>query len=233
MLCLFRKDKFRVFITFVKIVSSAMTYLHIIFDVDGTLIDTYETYKTSLNRTAIELLGRAVTHEELSNCFGVPSNVTIDYLKFEDKAAALNMWEKYYREAAVSYSHPFKGISEMLHALAKKAHIGIVTSRNHDEINADPFLREHLSIFTAVIGADDSTTHKPQPGPLLAYLEKSGAKPDECVYFGDTQFDALCAQSAGIDFVLADMNCIADAGIQRMHTVHSVAEMADFLELNK
>ena len=44
---------------------------------------------------------------------------------------------------------------------------------------------------------------KPEPGPLLKYMERTGAKPSEVLYVGDTVYDMQCARGAGVDFALA------------------------------
>ena len=54
-----------------------------------------------------------------------------------------------------------------------------------------------------IICADDTAEHKPKPGPLLKYMEYTGARPSEVLYVGDTVYDMQCARGAGVDFALA------------------------------
>ncbi|MBQ4088370.1 MAG: HAD hydrolase-like protein, partial [Clostridia bacterium] len=51
--------------------------------------------------------------------------------------------------------------------------------------------------------ADHTEKHKPEPEPLLKYMELTGAKPDEVLYIGDSKYDEMCAHAAGVDFALA------------------------------
>ena len=60
-----------------------------------------------------------------------------------------------------------------------------------------------VSRADCVICADDTAEHKPEPGPLLKYMERTGAKPSEVLYVGDTVYDMQCARGAGVDFALA------------------------------
>ena len=51
--------------------------------------------------------------------------------------------------------------------------------------------------------ADDTVEHKPASGPLLKYMELSGAEKEEILYIGDSVYDSKCAENAGVDFALA------------------------------
>ena len=57
--------------------------------------------------------------------------------------------------------------------------------------------------FTTVVCADDTVEHKPNAAPLLAYLAKANASPQNTIYIGDSIYDIQCATNAGIDFGLA------------------------------
>jgi FMN phosphatase YigB (HAD superfamily) len=85
---------------------------------------------------------------------------------------------------------PFEGVEEMLPRLREMGFkLGVVTSRSRFEFNYDPCLSQWKDLFETVITSDDSERHKPFPDPLLAYLSHSGAVADECIYFGDTEYD--------------------------------------------
>ena len=51
--------------------------------------------------------------------------------------------------------------------------------------------------------AEDAPEPKPSPAPLLTYLERTGAKPEETIYIGDSEYDARCAHNAGVTFAFA------------------------------
>ena len=56
--------------------------------------------------------------------------------------------------------------------------------------------------FDVIITADDVTSHKPEPGPLLEALRRLGAKREEAIMLGDTRFDIGCSINAGVDSIL-------------------------------
>ena len=180
-----------------------MKYRQIVFDVDGTLIDTEYAVLRSLRDTVEETDGRDIPIRELSFALGIPGEDALRSLRIGDVPAALSLWdrnlEKYQDTIAV-----FDGIEAMLRVLAaSQVGLGIVTSKTRPEYKTD-FLRFAIaSYFETVICADDTAEHKPGPAPLLKYMERTGCRPGELLYVGDSVYDRECAQRAGVEFGLA------------------------------
>ena len=82
--------------------------------------------------------------------------------------------------------------------------LGIATSKNTAELeHSRKQFGDIVSRVDCIICADDTAEHKPKPGPLLKYMEYTGARPSEVLYVGDTVYDMQCARGAGVDFALA------------------------------
>ena len=178
-------------------------YRHYVFDIDGTLMDSEAAALPSLQRAARELSGREFSLDHLYGLFGLSAEDTMARLGIGDVKAGRALWIKYIGE----YRHLMKlydGIVPTLEALkARGACLGIITSKFLDEYERD-FLPMGVShLFDTVITASDSADHKPKPGPMLAYLAKSGARPEQVVYIGDTPFDMDCGRGAGVAHALA------------------------------
>lgn len=183
-------------------------YRHIIFDIDGTLVDTYKTGLGSLQVTIKEFLGEDVSLKSLEKYFGIPSFQAAEMLYPSNSAHFLEVWEDHY-VAMRHHSHFFDGavgLLERLKADGKK--LGIVTSRALYELQLDPIMAPVLYLFDVVVTSADSDKYKPDPAPALAYLAKAGVKAEECLYVGDTIFDSRCALGAGLDFALVAWNGI-------------------------
>ena len=175
-----------------------------VFDIDGTLIDTERTGVESLVITIRELIGKEVPYEEAYKAFGIPSSKVAGLYGYEDAKRFGERWEENFQELFY-LSKVFDGIPEVLAAIkAAGRTMGVVTSRSRFEYDKDTLTAPWKPDFKVVICSEDSETHKPLPGPALAFLERSGAKPSECVYLGDTLHDCSCAHGAGIDFALVD-----------------------------
>ncbi|MBR5735456.1 MAG: HAD family hydrolase [Bacteroidales bacterium] len=181
-------------------------YRHIIFDIDGTLVDTYQTGLGSLQVTIKEFLGEEVTLKELEKYFGIPSFQAADMIYPQDPKLFLDVWEDHY-VAMRHYSHFFEGAVDLLRRLKSDGKkLGIVTSRALYELQHDPIMAPVMELFDVVVTSADSDKYKPDPAPTYAYLKKAGVTADECLYVGDTVFDSECARGAGVDFALVDWN---------------------------
>ena len=182
-----------------------MKYTHIVFDVDGTLLDTAQCILEALKETLETVSGHAPEIDELRFALGLTSENVLRRLSVKEELipSIIEMWVK--KEAdCLDLIRPFPGIEELVTNLKQAgAKLGIVTSRTRSELELvfRPFSLKNL--FPVIICADDSPEHKPSPAPLLKYMEKAGAKPSEVLYVGDSAQDMECAKRAGTDSALA------------------------------
>lgn len=178
-------------------------YTHIVFDIDGTLVDTAQTGLLSLQQTVRELLGRQMTLPQLYPYFGIPSWEAVQKLQFPHPKHAAQVWEEHFQEL-MHLAAPFPGVDQTLETLhGKGCVLGLVTSRSRMEFDNDPYLHAWLPYFTCSVCAEDTVGHKPLPDPLLYFMKNTHAQPAQTLYIGDTPHDAQCARAAGVDFGLA------------------------------
>jgi HAD superfamily hydrolase (TIGR01549 family) len=182
-------------------------YNTIIFDVDGTLIDTENAVIGSLQKMLEIDHGIKYESHELYFVLGIPGVYSLKQLGVQDIPKSHARWEHFMKD----FYHTievFGGITNLLVTLKKRdIKQGVVTSKTSQEVQDDfaPFgLMDYL---THVVCADDTLKHKPNPEPLLKYLEISGANPKSSIYIGDTVYDYECARDAGVDFGLALWGC--------------------------
>lgn len=208
-------------------------FTHIIFDIDGTLVDTANTSVLSFQKTLKDILGMDLSYEETYPYFGIPSHRVLEMLPFKDKHQALEIWEANFR-ALFHLIKPFDGIINLLKNLKEAGyHIGVVSSRSKAEFDFDHNLKEMLPYFEEKICAEDSILHKPNPDPLLEYIHRTGAKKEECIYIGDTDYDYLCAKNAGIKFALAQWGVPPQINLKKHPHINQQARQgADYI-LNK
>lgn len=182
---------------------SFMKYSHIVFDVDGTLLDTAQCILISLQDALQKTDSISREYDDLVFALGYTSLAVLDRLQVKDPQATLKLWV----ENENKYSDMirlFDGIRELLEQLKKDGcELGIVTSRTREEFD---LIFRHQSIsdmFSTIICASDTDEHKPSPAPLLKYMELTGATGEEMLYVGDSPGDEKCASGADVDFALA------------------------------
>ncbi|MNB65266.1 Phosphoglycolate phosphatase [compost metagenome] len=203
-------------------------YNTVIFDVDGTLIDTEKAIMKALQKMLVTDYGREMTRDELIFVFGIPGSVSLPMLGIEDPQRAQISWNKWiqkYWDLAKIYD----GIVPLLEGIkGKGAKAGVVTSKNAQELKDDFIPFGLAGYMDCLICASDTEKHKPNPEPLLKFIERTGADPQKSIYIGDTIYDYRCARDAGIDFGLAVWGCTNKEGIEATYEFN---RPEDILEL--
>lgn len=184
-----------------------MRYRYVAFDLDGTLIDSEEAVLRSLRDTLLAVTGKEYPLSQLTFSLGIPGEDCLKQLGLPDPAAALRLWE----ETLCGYKalvKLFPAVPELLETLTGLgASLGVVTSKTRGELEYD-FVPLGLGpYFPTVVTASDTALHKPCPEPLLNFMERAGARPEETLYVGDSPYDGECARRAGVDFALAVWGC--------------------------
>lgn len=181
-----------------------MKYKHIIFDVDGTLLDTAYCILYSLREALLAATGSSPEIEDMTHVLGRTSLANMEHFGITDQAEeVVSLWVAN-EEKNSHMMRPFEGIPELLDALRDAGvELGIVTSRTHEEMDLVLNPLPERSYFSTAVCSDDTDEHKPSPAPLFKYMELTGAKSEEMLYVGDSPGDEKCATSAGVDFALA------------------------------
>ena len=182
-----------------------MKYTHIVFDIDGTLTDSEYAAIVSLQEMVKSWKGTDYAYDELKFALGITGADALSRMGFapEEIAPAMRDWEAGLRRRNDDIT-VFEGAEALLAALKERGcALGIVTSKTRDQYNQDFCRFDIARHFGVSITADDSADHKPTAGPLLKYMELTGAKREEMLYIGDSEYDSGTAHNAGVDFALA------------------------------
>jgi pyrophosphatase PpaX len=179
-----------------------MNFPVVLFDLDGTVIDSGAIILASMRHAAKEVLGVEPPEDELMAAVGGPG------LEAQMRALAPDRVE----ELVVSYrahNEPLhdelvccEGVDDVLVRLKDEGRrLGIVSAKRRATIEL-AFAKIPLAhLFDVVVGGDETTRHKPQPEPLLLAAERLGVDPADCAYVGDSPFDIRAAQAADMHAV--------------------------------
>ena len=206
-----------------------MKYRHVLFDIDGTLIDTEQMLITVFSDTLQRHYHRDLTTEEFHSTFGLPCDVALRSIGLEPCQEVLDDIQRGITQS-LGLAHVFPDVGEMIRSLYDFGFtMGLVTSKNRHEFQNSfvPFGLMHY--FSLAVCSDDTPRGKPHPDPILHYLALQEAVPEETVYIGDTLFDCQCAKRAGVDFILAAWGVVASDMENYVPRAESVAQLRTIL----
>jgi pyrophosphatase PpaX len=170
----------------------------VLFDLDGTLINTNELIIKSFLQTLDTYYPGKYSRNDVLPFIGPPleeSFGTIDETRIEELV-------KYYREFNIKHHddlvEEFEGVKETVKILKEKGFkLGVVTSKIRQTVNMGLNITQLSSYFDVVITVDDVQKPKPDPEPILFALEKLDSKPEETIMIGDIHYDILAGKNAG------------------------------------
>lgn len=177
----------------------------LLFDLDGTLIDTYAVILASMRYTINEFAGKELGDTQLMSLVGTPLRDQMARFVSEERAdelcAVYREHNDRIHDAAVS---AFDGIPAALAALREAGcRMGIVTSKRHHMAVRGLEVCGIDGFFDVVVGSDDWPEHKPKPGSVIHGAQLMGEDPSQCLYIGDSPFDIQAGNAAGCTTVAA------------------------------
>ena len=168
----------------------------VLFDWDGTLLNSYASdtraYLAMFRALEIDWGVGKIEQPYSPNWYHVYQAAGIPRAKW---AAADRIWREAYAKEKPAL---LPGARSILRLLARKYWLGLVTSGSRDRVRAQIRRFEFTSYFRACVYSEDASKKKPHPAPLELALARLKAKPEECVYVGDTPEDIRMARRAGV-----------------------------------
>ena len=204
----------------------------VLFDLDGTVVDSGPIILASMRHATRTVLGRDFTDAELLANVGGPG-LEAQMAAFEPaQTAELVRVYREHNEPLHNTLLGFDGVELTLETLRERGHrLGIVTAKRRSTVDL-AFARLPLAhLFEVVVGGDETKRHKPDPEPLQLALARLEADPAEAAYVGDSPYDMQAARAAGLCAIgvtwggIHDRSALGDADV----VVDSAEELLDVL----
>lgn len=218
----------------------------ILFDLDGTLVNTAPDFIHALNavRTEINMPPLVFSNQasvrmvEIAVTEGLAGLVAAG-LEIKTDNPQSPVFQKRllnaYQQNLGLYATLFPGIEALLQTLEKrKIPWGVVT--NKESLQTNPLMeRLGLSHRAACIVSGDTTPYsKPHPEPLLYACRQIGVSPEECIYIGDAERDIIAGKKAGMTTIAALFGYIEDIALAKAwgadHYIHHANEILPWFE---
>ena len=187
-------------------------YKAIIYDIDGTVLNTLNMNMYPLINIIKEETGEDWTFEDVLKFAPYPGMKVMEELQVKDKEKTYARWVQYvneYEEGATLYD----GFEDVFKAFDGKIIQAVVSAKTTKQYQID-FVDKGLDQYMQVaILADDTDKHKPDPEPLFECLKRINVKPSEAIYIGDALSDYLASQNAHMDFGYAKWGSVSSKGI--------------------
>lgn len=172
--------------------------LALLFDIDGTLIETLDAILSSMNAALSEVGEPPLRREELRPLVGMPVQRQLDIMRGMSGSVVDAITDRYYAHfmRLVEAGLPlYPGVKETLPSLAGRA-ISTMTTRRHEGAKRMLDVAGILPYFRVVVGGDEVSRPKPFPDLPLFSAKAIGMPPESCVVVGDSPVDILAGRSA-------------------------------------
>lgn len=208
------------------------SYKAVIFDMDGTVLDTLDELTHSLNHIFAMHQLPSLTPQEVRRCLGYGYIGLIQRAAPElppaDQHVLADEFKRYYGAHCHGNTHPYEGVADMLSALRQGGYkTAIVSNKGQEAVSLlhNEFFR-HLVDFS--LGESPQYRKKPAPDMIKRALSLLDCRPEQAVYVGDSEVDKQTADNAGLTSVLVTWGFRDEPFLKSLHPdylVHSCQEL--------
>jgi pyrophosphatase PpaX len=196
-----------------------MSYSTVIFDLDGTLIDTVPLIVASHRHALASVLGRELPEEALRDGIGRPLLEQMRVFDEERAQELFDAYREYNHRVHDEYVSVFPGMLELCDDLrARGVPIGVATSKMLDAVmlayGVIPGLQDRIDVLVTI---ESTATHKPGPEPIEHALALLGCPKEGAVYVGDAVSDLRAARAAGVAAVAVTWGAFGYEGLAAEH----------------
>jgi len=171
----------------------------ILFDLDGTLVDTAELILASYRHTFSTHLDYCPPDKAIIEGFGTPMPSQLARFVDGDLAPLVKTYQRFIFANHDALIKPISGVSETLRSLRSRGYVlAVVTSKTRAAALMSLQRFDLAGFFQVIVTEEDTVQHKPHPEPLLLALDRLQIAPTHALYVGDSAHDLVAGKAAGV-----------------------------------
>jgi pyrophosphatase PpaX len=183
----------------------------VLFDLDGTVVDSGGIILASMRHATREVLGRDFGDAELMQAVGGPGLEAQMAVFAPERVDELVQVYRAHNEPLHEELEACAGMEDVLVRLhVEGRRLGVVTAKRRSTVELAFAQVPVAHLFETVVGGDETEKHKPDPEPLLLAAKRMNAEPAKTAYVGDSPFDIRAAKAAGMHAVAVTWGRIHD-----------------------
>ena len=213
--------------------------LALLFDLDGTLVDTIGFILASMRAAFDGFAGRAPTDAEWTAGIGTPLRAQLrEYAASDAEVERLALrYRAHQREHLTRLTRLFPGVATTLATLRDRGHpMAIVTSKAEEIARLTLEHAGLLGLMDTVVGVESTVRHKPDPEPVRLALERLGGEPARAIFVGDSPHDIAAGNAASVATVavawgpFARETLLASGPAHWLETISELPELVERIE---
>mgnify|MGYP000286670264 FL=1 len=210
----------------------------VIFDLDGTLLNTLDDLADSVNHTLNYFKYPERRKEEVRSFIGggakalikksLPENVTAE--KYEE---VLSYFQAYYKKNADKKTGLYPGVKKLVNKLSDENYsIGVVSAKGDIVVKelVESFLGDKVK---ETLGEEEGIKRKPTPDSILIMMDTLKCKPEETIYVGDSEVDVEAAANAGIKCASVTWGFRDKEDLEKINPLYIADNVQELYELIK
>jgi pyrophosphatase PpaX len=176
-----------------------MRFPVVLFDLDGTLVDSGAIILASMRHATTTVLSREIPDADLMAAVGGPRLEEQMRVFAPERVEELVRVYREHNEPLHDVLESCTGMEAVVLELSRQGRrLGVVSAKRRSTLEL-AFAQVPIGhLFEVVVGGDDTERQKPDPAPLLYALERLGARAEHAAYVGDSPYDMQSARAAGL-----------------------------------
>lgn len=209
----------------------------ILFDLDGTLIDTNELIIQSFKHAFRKHFNAEMEEQKIIRFFGEPLTKSMESIDPDNVEILMKYFKDFNEKQHDILAQRYEGTEKAIAILKEKdIRVGVVTSKRRLMAERSLKLIGVYELMDVIITPEDTDKHKPDGAPMLLACERLGIIPEEAMMVGDSIYDLQCGKNAGSKTCVVTyssfsmdelMNYEPDYVVDRLEELANIIDSAD------